>query len=139
MKINLLQRLYHPFCPPCLQFELSDTSVLAWFRQYANIRSSSIGQYPEEDKATYLTNLPDRTIVEGHHKVGKVCPNQRRGLWSELFTCRGIGEAVLVHQLNIGTTWLQYPLEDVPSRNDRTSRTLSQPEYDESQSNNGIE
>ena len=119
-------------------YKLSDTTVLARLRQYANIGTGCIGQYPKEDKATYFSNLPDRTIVEGHHKVGKVCPNQGRGLRSELFTCRGIGEAGPVHQLHIGTTRLQYPLEDVPTRYDRASRTLSQPYDNEGQSDNGI-
>ena len=103
-----------------------------------NIGTGRIGQYPKEDKATHLTNLPDRTVIKGHYQTCEVCPNQGRGLRSELFSCRGIGEAGLVHQLHIGTIWLQYPLEDVPTRNDRASRTLSQPQYDESQSDNGI-
>ena len=64
--------------------------------------------------------------------------NQGRGLRSELFTCRGIGETGPVHQLHISSTRLQYPLEDVPTCYDRASRTLSQPQYDESQSDNGI-
>ena len=92
----------------------------------------------KNDKATHLTNLSDRTVIEGHNKVGEICTHQGGGLRSKLLACRGFGEAGPVHQLHIGTAWLQYPLEDVPTRYDRASRTLSQPQYDESQSDNGI-
>ena len=98
----------------------------------------SLPVIPEEDQATCITTLSDRTIIEGHYKVGEVRTYQGGGLRSELFTCRSVGEAGLVHQLHIGTTRLQYPLEDVPSRNDRASRTLSKPQYNEGQSDNGI-
>ena len=79
----------------------------------------------KNDKATHLTNLPDRTVIKGHYQTCEVCPNQGRGLRPELFTCRGIGETGPVHQLHIGTTRLQYPLEDVPTWYDRASRALS--------------
>ena len=92
----------------------------------------------KNDKATSLTNLSDRTVIKGYYQSCEVCPNQGGGLRSELLACRGFGEAGSVHQLHIGSSRLQHTLEDVPTRNDRAPLTLSQPQYDEGQSDNGI-
>ena len=45
-----------------------------------------------------------------------------------------IGQAGPVHQFHAGTTRLQYPVEDVPQRDDRESRAVPESGNDESES-----
>ncbi len=79
-----------------------------------------------------------RTVIEGHHQTRKVCKNQGGRLRPELLACRSVGEAGSFHQLHVGSTRLQHSMETVPLRHDRAPRALSQPQHDESQSDNGI-
>lgn len=57
-----------------------------------------------------------------------------RRFCSELFFNWNIEQTGPVHQLHAGATRLQYPVEDVPSRDDRTSRAVLESGNDESES-----
>ena len=77
---------------------------------------------------------PASKLYETDHTFRAVLSGKGRRLRSELLADGSIGQAGPVHQLHAGTTRLQYPVEDVPQRDDRASRAVPESGNDESES-----
>ena len=102
----------------------------------ANITRAGNGT--EENQATGFQAIRNCQLAESHHPNGEIHKGKGERFRSELLTGGGPGEAGPVHQFHIGTARLQHPVEDVPPRNDRASRTVPQSGDDESQSDCGM-
>lgn len=118
--------------------KLRNAALLDGLRKHADIRPGRAGNGTEENQATGFPAIRNCQFTESHHPNGEIHKGKGERFRSELLAGGGPREAGPVHQFHIGAARLQHPVEDVPPRNDRASRTVPQPGDDESQSDSGV-
>ena len=118
--------------------KLRNAALLDGLRKHTDRRPGRAGNGTEENQATGFQAIRNCQLAESHHPNGEIHKGKGERFRSELLAGGGPGEAGPVHQFHIGAARLQHPVEDVPPRNDRASRSVPQPGDDESQSDSGV-
>lgn len=117
---------------------LPDAAVLDGLRQYAGNGTGRARNGAEKDKPADIAVLRDCRSVEGHHPHGQIHKGTGGGFRTELLAGGSVGKAGPFHQLHAGAARVRHTLEDVPLRDDRTSRAVSEPWHHESEPHSGV-
>ena len=92
----------------------------------------------EKNQAAGIQAVRNGGVTESDYPLREIRESKGERLGTELLTGGGPGKAGPVHQLHIGTARLQHPVENVPQRYDRTSRTISESIHHEGESDRGV-